>query len=327
MAPKQAIVIGAGNWGTTLAIQLSHCYQVRLWARDEQIAAAISEAGENARYLPGIKIPQSVQVEAKFASPIAAEDRLVLAVPSSRVRQLCDELRDHVATGQVLINVAKGVQADSLQTVSQLIGELLPQVTVVVLTGPTIAREIAQGEPARAVLSCERTATLLELAKELKLPGLSFEMSRDVEGAELCSSLKGLIGIAVGIADGLDLNANVQGVLMTYGLREFRVIAEFLKVPEKTVYGLSGMGDLITTCISEQSRNRRFGRLLAQGVALNDALSQVGMVVEGVAVARTVVELARFNLQIPLFKCIAKLIFEGSRDVRAELIGTLESIS
>jgi glycerol-3-phosphate dehydrogenase (NAD(P)+) len=327
MKKKNAVILGAGNWGTTLAVEFSRCCQVRLWAENRDYADAINEHRENRQFLPGIKLPKSVVVEPKYASPIGPEDFLIMAVPSSQMVAVCHELKNRVHPGQIVINVSKGVVSDNLKTMSEIIEAELKNIHLVVLTGPTIAREVAAGEPARAVLACHDVGTLLTLRKTLNLPHLSFEMSRDVKGSELCAALKGIVAIGVGIAEGLNLHSNVQSVIMTYGLNEFKKIADFFHIPEKTIYGLPGMGDLITTCISPDSRNRRFGKLLGQGAPLKKALKEVGMVVEGVSMARTIVELAHFNLNIPLFQCLARIIFEAPKDIYLELTQTLKSIN
>lgn len=320
------IVIGAGNWGTALASELAHALPVVLWTRSEAHADQIKSSGTNDKYLPGHKLHDSLQVEAAFASPIQPEDWILIVVPSVAMRDLCQQLKPHMSPGQVVINATKGLLADSLVTMGQLIEQELPGICLTTLTGPTIARELAEGLPCRAVLSCADVGVLLQLKKKLKAPNLSFAMSRDVEGAELCAALKGLVAIACGIADGLGYKTNVQGALMTAGIREFGVLARFLQVPEKTIYGLSGLGDLFTTCISPDSRNRRFGRFLAQGQSLDQALAQVGMVVEGVSMAKTVNELAHFDLDIPFFSWIAQMIFDGSTDPRADLKKVLEGV-
>ncbi|MEA1972847.1 MAG: NAD(P)H-dependent glycerol-3-phosphate dehydrogenase, partial [Candidatus Cloacimonadota bacterium] len=156
---------------------------------------------------------------------------------------------------------------------------------------------------------------------------LKFEFSKDVEGIELSASLKGLIAIAVGLADGYGFQTNVFGLIMTYGLHEFNQVMNFLGVSTKTVYGIAGMGDLITTCLSENSRNRRFGKLLAEGKDRETALEEVGMVVEGVSMAKTVRKFTKFNLTIPLISTIAKIIFEDVDDIKAELMNTINQIS
>ena len=323
----RVIVIGAGNWGTVLAIELAAVLPVCLWAGDVRQAEAINDARENVKYLPGYKLPDNVTAENAYSSAIGADDILVIAVPSSQVEKVSLELISQIHSRQMIISVSKGIVSDSLKTVSEAIEAILPQAMVAVLTGPTIAREIAAGQPSKAILASRHLEVLLKLEKLLKLPHLKFEFSRDVRGVEICAALKGILAIGVGIAEGLGLESNIQGIIMTYGLKEFKTIARFLQIQENTIYGLAGMGDLITTCISMDSRNRRFGHLLANGVRLQDALSEVGMVVEGVAMAKNIVELSHFNLYIPLFKCITRIIFENPADIYSELVGTINGIN
>jgi glycerol-3-phosphate dehydrogenase (NAD(P)+) len=205
----------------------------------------------------------------------------------------------------------------------QLLQETIPESPVTVLSGPNIARELATGLPSKAVLASHNLTALTRVSRILSNKTLTFELSRDIEGVELCAALKGVIAVGVGIADGLALGNNMIALLMTYGLREFVEIADFLEIRHKTVYGIAGLGDLITTCISPNSRNRRFGRLLGQGLAVDQALSEVGMVVEGVQMARTVVEMGDLNICIPLFTTIAKVLFEGTTNLRDEFVRCL----
>ena len=199
-----------------------------------------------------------------------------------------------------------------MMTMSQVIRAELPNSKVVVLTGPNIAREVAAGKPTKAILASEDIFTVTRLARLLRNETLAFEITRDTEGVQLCAALKGIIAIAVGYADGLELGDNFTGVLMTYGLKEFVAIAEFLGISPNTIYGIAGLGDLITTCLSGNSRNRQLGRLLAKGEPLDNALQEVGMVVEGVQMAKTIVSIEDMNIAIPLFSAITKIIFDNN---------------
>jgi len=323
----RTFVIGAGNWGTVLAIEISAVMPVLLWTTTDEHADAINSQQENTKYLPGYKLPDKLKAEKIFTSIIEPDDIVMISVPSSQVEKVCRSLCSKINNSQIIISVSKGVVSDSLKTVSEAIESVLPQARVSVITGPTIAREIAANQPSKAILASHHLDVLLKLEKVLKLPHLKFEFSSDVRGVEICAALKGILAIGVGIAEGLGLESNIQGIIMTYGLKEFKTIAKFLQIQENTIYGLAGMGDLITTCISADSRNRRFGRLLANGVTLQDALFEVGMVVEGVAMAKNIVELSHFNLYIPLFKCITRIIFENPVDIYSELVGTINGIN
>ncbi len=314
-------IIGSGNWGTTLATLFCRKNDVYLWTIDHKEADEINRTRENKAFLPGKKLPERITVESKYSRSIEADDLVILAIPSRRIESLAIELKE---TGvRNILNVSKGLKHDTLMTVKQIVRKHLPDVQFATLSGPTISREIAEGLPAKAVLASGHLELLMSLQEVLENDLLTFEFSRDIDGIELCGSLKGLIAIAVGIADGLGLKTNIFGLIMTYGLQEFAIVLEFLGVSTKTVYGIAGAGDLITTCLSENSRNRRFGKLLGEGKTREEALQEVGMVVEGVSMAKTIEQISRFNLNIPLFDSIARIIFEPVEDVRDALLKPL----
>jgi glycerol-3-phosphate dehydrogenase (NAD(P)+) len=315
-------IIGAGNWGTTLAKLFADTSEVHLCTHSPQHAAEINELRENQRYLPGIPLPPSLTAVALAEAVFAPEDVVVLAVPSRALPELTQYLRTRVA-GLPLVCATKGFQHATFKTMGQLVRETIPESPLIVLSGPNIARELAAGLSSKAVLASHDLTALTKTARALRNETLIFELSRDVDGVELCAALKGVIAVGVGIVDGLALGDNMIALLMTSGLREFVEIAEFLEIRHKTIYGIAGLGDLITTCISPNSRNRRFGRLLGQGVSTKDALAQVGMVVEGVQMARTIVEMGDLNISIPLFSTIARAIFEEGIPLRTEFVNCL----
>ena len=320
------IVIGSGNWGTTLAMVFSQKHKVYLWTINEQEAADINKTRES-QFLPDIKLPDNIIAEKKFSRKIEKNDIVITAIPSRYIDNLTDEFIAHNIEEFVIVNASKGVEHTTLKTVWETVMAKMPKVRFANLAGPTIAREIAEGLPAKAILAARDIALLFQLQKKLENDLLKFEFSRDIKGVELASALKGLIAIAVGMADGLGFKTNIFGIIMTYGVDEFVTIMKFLGVYHKTAYSIAGIGDLITTCISENSRNRKFGKLLAQGNSTEEALKKVGMVVEGVSMAKTINKLAKFNLSIPLISCVTRIIFEDVKDVRKELLDTLNSIS
>jgi glycerol-3-phosphate dehydrogenase (NAD(P)+) len=302
------IVIGAGSWGTTLASLFGKQLKVSLWTHSVEHANEINAQRENTRYLKGIRLSDGVSAVKAFGEAIADDDIIMVVVPSRVVRTVADELKP-ILKNQTVICASKGFEHNSLKTMSQIISERLPQSSIVALSGPNIAIEVAKGKPTKAVLACKNLSAVTRVASLLKNDTISFEISKDIDGVELCAALKGIIAIGVGIADGLELGDNFTGVLMTYGLKEFVSIAEFLGISDKTIYGIAGLGDLIATCLSKNSRNRKFGYMLAKGTSTDDALKQVGMVVEGVQMAKTIVELENLNIAIPLFSTITKIIF------------------
>ena len=322
----KVIIIGSGNWGTTLALLFSKKNTIYLWTIDQKEADDINKNRES-KFLPGIKLPERIIVEKKFTHEIKPEDIVITAIPSRKIDELTDEFTKNNVTKCIILSASKGVEFSTLRTVGQIIQNKLPGVQFAALSGPTIARELANGLPAKAILASRDIAILFQLQKVLENDTLKFEFSRDVHGVELAAAMKGLIAVAVGLADGLGFKTNVFGLIMTYGLDEFVNVMKFLGVYHKTAYGIAGIGDLITTCISENSRNRQFGKYLAQGFSRGDALHKVGMEVEAVSMAKTVQKLSKFNISIPLISCVTRIIFDDVEDIRQELLNTLNSIS
>ena len=312
------IVIGAGNWGTVLANLFAEHQQVYLWTLSKVEADEINVARENKQFLPGIRLSENIFAEKKFSRDIEKEDIVVVVIPSRKIPELAIEFKTNNMERFIFLNCSKGVQHENLKTIGEIVAEILPNVRFANLAGPTISREIAEGLPAKAILASQDIDLLFYLQQHLKNSLLHFEFSTDVKGIELASSLKGLIAIATGIVDGLGFKSNVHGLIMTYGLKEFSSVMSFLSVEIKTIYGLAGMGDLITTCISENSRNRTFGKLLAQGLNTDEALNVVGMEVEGVSMAKTIKKFTSLQLHLPLISFVTEVIFDLEKDLSKE---------
>lgn len=305
---EKTVIIGSGNWGTTLAYILGKNNRVSLWTMTKLEAMEINRLRENKKYLPGVRLPNSIKAMEVFSEDINENDIILIVLPSNALSSFLDKLQS-IYKGQIIVNATKGFEHLSLKTMSQIITEKLGKAPVVVLSGPNIAREVSAGKPTKAVLASEDLHAINTVAKIFKNDLLFFEASRDIVGVELCAALKGVLAIGVGIADGLDLGINFIGLLITYGLKEFSTIAQLLNVSSVTIYGIAGLGDLIATCLSENSRNRQFGKLLAQGFPVNEALEKVGMVVEGVQMCKTITELENINISLPIFSIINKIIF------------------
>ena len=320
--PAGIVVIGAGNWGTTLAALLAPHRSTRLWTHSREHADQINQTGINGKYLPEVALPSQLDIEPFGASPMAMDDLILIAVPSHQVRMVAQQLQPDW-NGQIVVNSAKGFEHHSMKTLSQVIEDVLPDVQLVVWSGPNIAHEIALGKPARAVLAGRNMSVLSRTARCLRNDGISFEISRDVRGVELCASLKGILAIAIGIADGLELGDNFIGLLISYGLGEFAAIAEFMGIPKATIYGIAGLGDCLTSSLSPYGRNRRFGRLIGKNTQPEDAMQQVGMVVEGVQMMMTITELEDLNVATPLFSMIKRIIFDPNGDIRDLIVETV----
>jgi len=318
-AIEQIIIIGSGNWGLALASLFSVKVPTRVWAIDSALADAINASRDNPGRFYGYAIPKSVVIEAKYSTPFDQEKTLfIFAVPSGQIDSVSQELGRH-ADRPLVLTVAKGYDAERLCTMSALIKAIIPGAAVVVLTGPTIANEVAEGKPTRAVLASENLLQLARVKEALKNDVMSFEVSRNPIHHEVCAALKGIVAIAVGMADGLGLGANTQGILMTEGIREMADVASFFDIPESVAHGISGAGDLIATCISPDSRNRRLGQALAGGQPLTEALNHVGMTVEGVAMSQTIETLWALDVSIPLFHMVNGILQGRSANIRQEM--------
>ena len=311
----KTIVIGSGNWGTVLASLFAENQKVYLWTLTDEEAAEINLHRENKQYLSGIKLSENIFAEKKYSRNIESDDIIVVAIPSRKIQELTVELRTNGYERFIFLNASKGIRHDNLKTIHEIVQEVLPEVRFANLSGPTIARELAEGLPAKAILASDDIDLLFSLQQSLKNSLLYFEFSTDVKGIELASSLKGLIAITIGIADGLGFKTNIFGLVMTYGLKEFESLMSFLGVNTKTIYGIAGMGDLITSCLSENSRNRKFGKLLASGYTTAEALQQVGMEVEGVSMAKTVLKFSSLQLHLPLISFVAETIFDNDESL------------
>ena len=325
-ASGDLVVVGAGNWGTTLARLLAPHRRTRLWTRTAQHAEAILGTGENQKYLPGLRLPPELVVEPFGASAPKPEDLILIAVPSHQVRAVAEQLLP-IWEGQIIVNTAKGYEHHSMKTLSQVIQELLPAAQLVVWSGPNIAGELAVGKPTRAVLAGRDMAVLTRAVRMLRNGQVSFEISRDVRGVELCASLKGIIAITIGLADGLELGDNFIGLLVAYGLREFAAVAEFMGIAKDTIYGIAGLGDCVTSSLSPSGRNRRFGKLVGQGMPSEQAVQEVGMVVEGVQMLLTITELEDLSVPTPLFSAVKKIVFGHNGDHRELLVNTVMNYS
>jgi len=318
-AVEQIIVIGSGNWGLALASLAAANRPTRVWTIDEAMADHINAHRDRPGDFYSYPLPKDLTVECKYTSPFdQATTLFILAVPSSTVAEVAAELATH-ADRPVVLTVSKGYDAHRLCTMSELVRQAIPASAVVVLTGPTIANEVAEGKPTRAVLASDDLAHLAMVKAALANDVIRFEVARSPAHHEVCAALKGLVAIAVGMADALEMGANMQGVLMTEGLREVATVASFFDIPESVAYGLSGAADLITTCISPDSRNRRLGAALAKGLTPAEALADVGMTIEGLAMAQTIETLWALDVSIPLFHTVNAIVQGDGADARRQL--------
>lgn len=320
---KQAKVgiLGAGGWGTALSVLLSGKGQdVALWVRRPELARRLSSERENPEYLPGVRIPLGVRVEADLEAALRGCDIVVLTVPSHGLREVARRMAPIAQPGSLFVCGTKGLEAGSLKRPSEVLGEELPPLakeSLVVLSGPNHAEEVAAGVPTATVVACGKLEAA-EAAQELfTTPTFRAYTNTDVLGVELGGALKNVIALAAGICDGLGFGDNTKAALMTRGLSEIVRLGSRLGANPLTFSGLSGMGDLIVTCTSGHSRNMRAGRAIGRGVSLEEVLGSSSMVVEGVPTAMAAGILGqRHDVDLPITKKVCDVLFRGE-DPRA----------
>ena len=306
-------VLGAGSWGTALSVLLSdNGHQVTVWSIDENEVKMLNEKREHELKLPGVKLPDDMVITGDLGSTIRGRDFLVLAVPSPFTRSTARQMKDFVGKGQIVVNVAKGIEEGTLMTLSQIIEEEIPQADVAVLSGPSHAEEVGKGLPTTIVAGA-RTKSTAELVQNIFMsPVFRVYTSPDVLGIELGAALKNVVALAAGIADGLGYGDNTKAALITRGITEIARLGTAMGGRFETFCGLSGIGDLIVTCASMHSRNRRAGILIGKGYTMEEAMKEVKMVVEGVYSAKAAMGLAsKYGVQLPIIEQVNEVLFQG----------------
>ena len=306
-------IVGAGSWGPALAIHLGRAgTPVRLWARDAAVARAMRAAGENARYLPGCRLPDAVTVTADASEALDGIGTVVVAVPSHVVEAVADAVGDHVAPRAVLVSATKGLEPRRGRRISLLLADRLPGRAVAVLSGPSFAREVAQGRPAALVVACADEAVAAELQRSLAGPALRLYTNRDVLGVELGGAVKNVMAIATGLVDGIELGENARAALITRGLAEIVRLGNAVGAQPATFGGLAGLGDLVLTCTGTLSRNHALGREVARGRPLGQVEADTPMIAEGVRTVASVLRMAReAGVSMPICEEVAAVLFEG----------------
>ena len=305
-------VIGAGSWGIALAKLLyNNGHQITVWSILEEEIAMLREKHEHADKLPGVKLPQDMEFTTDLSEACEEKDVLVLAVPSPFVRNTAHSLKDVVKKGQIIVNVAKGIEETTLMTLSQVIEEEIPQAKVAVLSGPSHAEEVGRGIPTTIVVGSAKKETAEYLQNIFMNQVFRVYISPDVCGIELGAALKNVVALAAGIADGLGYGDNTKAALITRGMAEIGRLGIAMGGKQETFSGLSGIGDLIVTCASKHSRNRKAGMLIGQGKSMEEAMEEVKMVVEGVYSARAAIKLAeKYKVSLPIIEQVNRVLFE-----------------
>jgi glycerol-3-phosphate dehydrogenase (NAD(P)+) len=301
-------VLGAGAWGTALAIAFAGRHAVSLWARDATRVADMARLRENQRYLPACTFPSGLQVTADMKTALSSADLAILAAPLAGLRPLLEQVKLITPTVPFLW-VCKGLEADSGFLPHQVVEQVMGDVVCGVLTGPSFALEVARGLPTAITLAATDADFAAGTAHALHGGNLRIYATEDLIGAEVGGAVKNVLAIATGICDGLGLGLNARAALITRGLVEITRFGEALGASRETFMGLAGMGDLILTCTGELSRNRRVGLLLAEGRALTDITRELGHVAEGVPAAREVARrAAELGIEMPITRAVTAVL-------------------
>lgn len=305
-------VLGAGSWGTALSLLLNkNGHQVKLWSALEDEVKLLQEKREHPTKLPGVHIPEAVEITGDLEDCLKDPDVVVLAVPSPFTRSTARQMAPYVKKNQIIVNVAKGVEEKTLMTLSEIISEEIPVANVCVLSGPSHAEEVGREIPTTCVVSAETRETAEYLQGIFMSPVFRVYTTPDILGVELGGALKNVIALAAGTADGLGYGDNTKAALITRGIAEIARLGTRMGARMETFYGLSGIGDLIVTCASVHSRNRKAGYLMGQGRTMKQAMDEVQMVVEGVYSAKAAKSLAeKYGVDVPIIMEVNKVLFE-----------------
>ena len=305
-------VLGAGSWGTALSLLLcKNGHEVTLWSALEDEVRMLCEKREHESKLPGVRLPEDMKITADLEDSLQDPDVAVLAVPSPFTRSTAHRMAPFVKKGQIIVNVAKGVEEHTLMTLSEIISEEIPQADVCVLSGPSHAEEVGKGLPTTCVVSAEKRETAEYLQGIFMSPVFRVYTTPDILGVELGGALKNVIALAAGTADGLGYGDNTKAALITRGIAEISRLGTKMGARAETFYGLSGIGDLVVTCASVHSRNRKAGYLMGKGYTMQEAMDEVKMVVEGVYSGRAAKSLAeKYQVEMPIIEEVNKVLFE-----------------
>ncbi len=306
-------IIGAGSWGIALSVLLhNNGHDITIWSALKDEIEMLKTEHEQKDKLPGVKLADDVVFTVNLSEAIEGKDILVLAVPSTFTRSTAHNMKEYVADRQIIVNVAKGIEEATLMTLSQIIEEEIPQADVAVLSGPSHAEEVGRGIPTTIVVGAKTKNTAEYIQNIFMSDVFRVYTSPDVLGIELGAALKNVVALAAGIADGLGYGDNTKAALITRGITEIARLGIAMGGKFETFCGLSGIGDLIVTCASMHSRNRRAGILIGQGKTMEEAMAEVKMVVEGVYSAKAAMGLAKkYNVELPIIEQVNEVLFNG----------------
>lgn len=317
-------VVGAGSWGTAVAAIACRNVPTVLWARRDDLAREITERHRNSDYLSDFDLPDALRATSSMEEAVAGAEVVVMGVPSHGFRDILGRLVPFLDAGVPVLSLAKGVEQGTLKRMTEVIAEVAPGHPAGVLTGPNLAKEILAGYPAASVVALADDGICIDLQRVFSTDAFRVYRNPDVVGCEVAGALKNVMAIASGMADGMGFGDNTRAALITRGLAELSRLGIALGGDPLTFSGLAGMGDLVATCISRQSRNRYVGEELGKGRTIDDISAEMNMVAEGVKTSRAVVELAQQNgIEMPIAEEVVAVIYDGksARDVIPSLMG------
>ncbi|MBW2624301.1 MAG: NAD(P)-dependent glycerol-3-phosphate dehydrogenase, partial [Deltaproteobacteria bacterium] len=315
-------VVGAGAWGTALSFHLAaKGIEISLWCLEDLVAGQIAGDRENKEYLPGVILPELIRPSTDIEEVVRGHKIVLMAVPSQFTRDLVSNLKQYLSPGVILVSAAKGIENNTLMTMTQVYEDVLGDDLAVhraVLSGPSFAKEVGRGLPTAVTVACpDREASIL-IQHVFASPTLRIYSSQDVIGVELGGALKNVIALATGISDGLEMGLNARAALITRGLAEMSRLGVKMGANPLTFSGLAGIGDLVLTCTGDLSRNRTTGVQLGQGMKLADIMKEKKEVVEGVRTARSAVDLAaREGVDVPLTREVFEVLYNGKTPLEA----------
>jgi len=318
VAQKHVAIIGAGSWGTALAISLvSAGHKVRLWTRREKAAEQMRQLRHNPTYLPDAVLPDDIAITADLSAAIEESDFWVFATPSQAVRSIAQQLTPYSDAASTIVSVAKGIENETMMTTTQVMHDVLkgvPEENLGVLYGPSHAEEVAAGVPTAVVAAARNIETAERIQKVFSAPRMRVYVNHDLTGVEIAGSVKNVLAIATGIVQGLGYGDNTVAALITRGLAEIKRLGAAMGAKPETFSGLAGIGDIVVTCTSKLSRNRFVGEQIGQGKSLSEIEAEMSMVAEGVRTTKSVCQLASaYNVEMPITSSVYSILFDGKR--------------
>lgn len=317
-------ILGGGSWGSALGILLANKgYEVDIWLRDQKLVEEIINTNNNNRYLPGAVFPSNIKPTIDLEKTIYKKNMIILSIPTHGIREVLKNAKPFIKPGQIIVNVSKGIENHTLLRISQIVEEFLPYNKFAVLSGPSHAEEVAEDMPTTVVTASKYKEVAEKVQDIFITSNFRVYTNPDVIGVELGGSLKNVIALGAGISDGLGYGDNTKAALMTRGIFEMARLGEKMGAQMDTFSGLAGIGDLIVTCTSMHSRNRKAGILIGEGKKIDEAIKEIGMVVEGIKTTKSTYKLAeKHSISMPITSELYGVLYEG-KNVKNSVINLM----